>query len=453
MRTFTVKYVSNDKRTGHYVYRRRVPAALAEVIQKREFLKVLGRTEAEALSQYSRYNEHIEHLIALAKHGVVGLSEAQQRAQLIALFEEWGADPFGPGQSENERSWREVAAERLVGPHQNPRTGHYEGVPKSKEVMANALLGGMNKEAPEPTLRDAFEFYLEENKKPIPEQRKKQEQRLKRAEKNLIAVIGEDLRVSEITRAHARSWRKMRETQGVTTSTIRREKNDISAVINLANSELDAGSSNPFVGLKLAKATTSRLKERFPLPQEVIDGVYGELSKNKSLLQIWTLMDFTGARPGEIRMLKSDEIVLDCDVPHIEVRERDDRTLKTLWSVRKIPVIKGALTVCQELLKGAASNDYVFPKYASEGGLDRLSSALSRRVRKFTKDPKHVPYSLRHNMRDRMRRAEVSIEVSNAIDGRAYSSGEDASYGGEISLEQKQDALEKALTGYPRRPQ
>lgn len=448
MRTFTVKYVSNDKRTGRYVYRRRVPAALAEVIQKREFLKVLGRTECEALSQYGRYHEHIEHLIALAKHGVVGISETQQRAQLIALFEEWGADPYGPGRSENERTWREEAADKLVNPHQDPHTGRYKGVPKGKEAMADALLSGVPQEAPEPTLRDAFEFYLEENQKIIPEQRKKQEQRLKRAEKNLISVIGKDPKVSEITRAHARDWRDMRETQGVATSTIRREKNDISAVINLANSELDAGSNNPFAGLKLAKATKTRQEERSALPQGVIDGVYDVLGKHKALLQIWTLVDLTGARPGEIRMLKADEICLEHEVPHIVVQQRDDRTLKTLWSERKIPVIREALEVCQELLKGVEEGDYVFPKYASEGGLDRLSSALSRRVRKFTKDPKHVPYSLRHNMRDRMRRAEVYTETSNAIDGRAYSAGEDATYGGEISLEQKKDALERALNGY-----
>jgi hypothetical protein len=80
--------------------------------------------------------------------------------------------------------------------------------------------------------------------------------------------------------------------------------------------------------------------------------------------------------------------------------------------------------------------------------MDDLSKALNRRVRKLTKNPKHVTYSLRHNMKDRLRAAEIYPDTQQAIQGHAYAGGEAAYYGGPVSLQRKQEALEKALRGY-----
>ncbi|UWP90739.1 integrase [Aliiroseovarius crassostreae] len=453
MRNVTVKYLKQDKRTGSYVYRRRVPKILEEVVRKREFITVIGKSMNEAMMRYGAVHERIEHMVSLAKNGVSGLSPSEQSTRLAALLESWGADPNSRGRTDSEQTWREIAADRLIEKYQDPNTGEYVGVPENEGALASALLGGVDKQPQVVTVTDAFKFYLEEKSLPIPEQRKKQVQRFARAEKNLTFVLGGDRSVSAITRADARAWRDMREKQGVASSTIRRETNDIRAVINLANSELGAGESNPFNGLKLKASGVVRQKERLPLEPKTIEGVYTDLvasrSKDaKSLLQIWTMLDFTGARPSEIRMLTFSEIVVDAEVPHIVIREREDRTLKSGWSMRKVPLVGLALEVAQEVASGARGDDYAFPRFASAGGLDRLSQALSKRVRVYTKDPKHVPYSLRHNMKDRMRKAEVFPETAKAIEGHALSAGQDSSYGSEISLKQKQEALMKALEGY-----
>jgi hypothetical protein len=204
VRNVTVKYLTKDRKTGHYTYRRRVPDSLKRVTGKREFLKVLGRTEAEALTFYGPFHQRIEHMVALAERGVTTLSPAEQQKALAAMLQEWGADPHGPGRDHQERTWREEAAEAIVAPFQDDRTGEYVGVPADADAVASALLAGVPKTKPKSTVTDAFKFYLTEKAKRLPEQRVKQEQRFRRAEKALIAAMGGDKAVCDVTREDAR---------------------------------------------------------------------------------------------------------------------------------------------------------------------------------------------------------------------------------------------------------
>lgn len=448
MRNVTVKYLRQNKRTGSFEYRRRVPRVLEGLVKKREFLKVLGKTQGEAVMHYGREHERIEHMVSLAKHGVTGLSPLEQSTRLAALLESWGADPHSYGRDDNERTWREEAAAGLVDKYQDPLTGEYVGVPEEDGAIAGVLLTGVSKETPQVTVTDAFAAYLTEHSHKIPEQRKKQKQRFRRSEKNLLFILGGDKPLVEVNRTKARAWRNMRAKQ-VAPSTVRRERNDIGAVFSWAISELDgSGETNPFSGMKIAGAVESRQDQRLPLDQSVIDKVYKNLRPHKDLSQIWTLLDYTGARVGEIRMLLVSEIVIDDPVPHIVIQPRPDRTLKSKWSERKIPLVGAALVIAEALTKGRDGGEYAFRQYATKGGLDRLSQVLNRMIREYTDNPKHVAYSLRHNMKDRMRLAEVFPEKAKALEGHAFSAGQDGSYGSGYPLEQLREALEKALKGY-----
>lgn len=450
MRNVTVKYLRKNDRTGSFEYRRRVPKSLEKLVTKREFLKVLGKTQSEAVMRYGAEHEKIEHLVSLAKFGVTGLSPMEQSKKLAALLESWDADPHSAGRDDNERTWRGEAAAQLVDKYQDPASGEYVGVPEEDGLLASALLGGVSKETPQVTVTDAFAAYLEENALKIPEQHKKQRQRFARSEKNLIFVLGGDKPLHEVKRSDARRWRDMRLKQ-VAPATVRRERNDIGAVFSWAVSEMEgAGEVNPFKGMKLEAPKEGRRDQRLPLEQVVIDRVYEDLQPHKDLLHIWTLLDYTGARPSEVRMLLVSEIVPSGPVPHIIIQPRADNTLKSTWSERKIPLIGPALEVARELVEGKKGLEPAFPRYAVEGGQDRLSQTLNRRIREHTDNPKHVAYSLRHNMKDRMRLAEVFPEKAKAIEGHAFSAGQDGSYGGGYPLEQLEEALEKALKGYRR---
>jgi len=64
MRNVTVEYLQQVK-SGSYQYRRRIPKILQGRVKEREFIKVLGKTQKEALLRYGSYHEHVEHLISL----------------------------------------------------------------------------------------------------------------------------------------------------------------------------------------------------------------------------------------------------------------------------------------------------------------------------------------------------------------------------------------------------
>jgi hypothetical protein len=173
MRNVTVKHVRKNQRTGSFEYRRRVPVKLLEQVQKREFIKVLGKTESDALIAYGLYHRDVEHLISLSKHGVSGLTAQEQAERLVALLRSWGADPNSSGKNENERIWREEAAAKLIDEYQDPNTGEYVDVPEENSVTASALLPGVSKKINKVTVTDAFAAYLVEKAKPSPSKRRK----------------------------------------------------------------------------------------------------------------------------------------------------------------------------------------------------------------------------------------------------------------------------------------
>lgn len=65
MRNVTVKYLRKNDRTGSFEYRRRVPKSLEKLVKKREFLKVLGKTQSEAVTR-----RHHLHQSLGSNHGV-----------------------------------------------------------------------------------------------------------------------------------------------------------------------------------------------------------------------------------------------------------------------------------------------------------------------------------------------------------------------------------------------
>jgi hypothetical protein len=87
MGVIAVRYLKIDLRTGNRIYRRRVPKALAGQVPQTEFVKVLGRDDREAVTAYGPYHQRIEHMLALAKQGVAGLSPREQRERLKAMLE------------------------------------------------------------------------------------------------------------------------------------------------------------------------------------------------------------------------------------------------------------------------------------------------------------------------------------------------------------------------------
>ncbi len=440
----SMKHVQIDQ-NGNYRYRRRVPEYAKAFVGKREFVKVIGKTENDALSHYGQTHRHCNQLFALAREGVIDSSPQVQQERLEVLLRNMGADPHSSGLNDNEQIWRDVHADRILNKYKrNLETGRYIDVSKEDEASVGALLSGVSKEKPEPTITDAFKFYLKEHPMGDDFKRKKQEQRLGRVERWLLKTVREDKPLSKVNKSDARELRDARRESGVSVGTIKREFNDIRAVFNFARSELEVTMNNPFVGLLMPTEEEADREKIKPLDLDVIQGVYSDLQEWKVLLQIWTLLDLTGARLAEIAGLRRNEFILGDNIPHINIQPSAGRTLKTKWSRRTVPLVKEALNIAREIVSKGSPEDYAFGKYGPVKAHDNLGSALRKRIRKHTSDPKHVTHSLRHNMKDRLRDAEVFPETAKSIQGHALSKGQDASYGSGISLDKKLEALLKA---------
>jgi len=63
---FMTKYLKIDN-SGNRKYRRRVPGGLQSGLGKKEFVKLLGKTDDEAMKNYGPYHAHIEQLLVSTK--------------------------------------------------------------------------------------------------------------------------------------------------------------------------------------------------------------------------------------------------------------------------------------------------------------------------------------------------------------------------------------------------
>jgi len=117
----------------------------------------------------------------------------------------------------------------------------------------------------------------------------------------------------------------------------------------------------------------------------------------------------TGARPSEIINLRRDRIILDAEIPHIQVRP-DDRVLKTEWSYRDIPLVGVALEAMRRFPDG-------FPRYYDRG--DVFSATVNKYLEdhKLKESERHTLYSLRHGFKDRLREVETPDELKDELMG------------------------------------
>ena len=102
----------------------------------------------------------------------------------------------------------------------------------------------------------------------------------------------------------------------------------------------------------------------------------------------------------------------------------------------------------REALALSDNKHMLFPRYAREAGPDAVSQALMKHLRAITKDPRHVVYSLRHNMKDLLVAAGVPQRDENRILGHALGGLGDRVCGGEEArLKAVYEAMERALGG------
>ena len=111
-----------------------------------------------------------------------------------------------------------------------------------------------------------------------------------------------------------------------------------------------------------------------------------------------------------------DDIVLDADIQHVNVRPHPWRRLKTKGSERLVPLVGASLWAARRLQQHYRS--YAFPRYCNGHtcNANSASAALNKWLKpKATEEA--VVHSLPHSMRDRLRAVECPSDIIDQIGG------------------------------------
>jgi integrase len=257
--------------------------------------------------------------------------------------------------------------------------------------------------------------------------------------------------IQMIDRGAAYAFRDSLTAKGNAIGTIKRRIGTIKAILNHGEHRFDLPDwRNPFNKIKLPQDDdTAGEVKRDPLTLDDIRNVRDHQSgMNDDARDIWHLMMFTGAGPNEARGLQWGEVHLDDATPHFEVKPNGRRRLKVGERKRRIPLVGTALTMMRRRRESAieGSSD-VFPRYAHHPDANTLSATLGKPMRaaKVWRKSRKVPYSLRHSVKDWLRRGGQR-DLQLLIMGHGHGEGRAASgYGGDDLLDKQATYLRGAL--------
>lgn len=261
--------------------------------------------------------------------------------------------------------------------------------------------------------------------------------------KHIYGVTGGDIPLVDVTRDMARRYVKHR-SASVKTGTVERELKTIRAVINKVIAEKSLPIKNEFERLAIAnKGKDSKVREDFT-HAELKALLKGCIAKGDEIRTLILTVCLTGARPSEIAGLRREDVYLNDPIPHIDIVDYASRTLKTKTSRRKVPLIPLAQAWVASQLSSHADG-VLFPRYCDgvEVFGDAVSATTSKYIKSFAKNKSL--YSGRHTIKTLLDQADISEYTTESIGGWGKASIS-RGYGTGHSLQQKQDALIKALS-------
>lgn len=463
--------LKNVRRTanGGYEYRRRVPKDVADTINKREFKKVLGSTEAEALRQYPRIHAEVERQIASARRQE-GMRDAANQGDLggLALREvvEERVAALLAGSLDPD-AVRDIVADNLLaayprGDHDGDTEGEPVGVSEVDRLTVE-LLRNPTAPTPPPTLQDACALYIRDK---LDSEKEDEHRKAMQHQDRVFTLVKEALggmpALASLRRADAHKVRdhmlaqRKANGQPISPASVQRNLTLVRSVVNHALRELDLKGTvaNPFAELPVKGVgrgrgnETAEADKRLPLPADIRKSIREQLERgaNRELNLVWRLLEGTGCRVAEVSGLRVQDVTVDGDLPNIHVTGHEGRRLKGNSSIRHVPLVGDALEAAKEALELAGEAVLLFSRYGHQRGPDAASGALMKHVRTVTKDHRHSVHSLRHNMKDALIEAEIPTLEQNLILGHALGGIGERVYGGaQAKLRVTQRAMERAL--------
>lgn len=263
-------------------------------------------------------------------------------------------------------------------------------------------------------------------------------ERCRRYWSQFVGVTG-DIPFADLKRSHVRSYIDHRLTDGMATGTVRRELNQLRAIVQTCITETEANRSNPFRSVSIQNEGKDAKDKKVPSDTELRE-ITAKFMDDPSPTALIILMQLeTGTRVGEISGLKLADVVLDHETPHIDLKDNEWRTLKNDSSERSVPLVGVALHAARQAVAShLGKHEWLFPNYAKPRGNDSASAAVNKRLRPWGL----TSHCFRHAMTDRLKNADVTQDVRDEIKG--HGSGKmDAYYGKGRALRKKQENMLK----------
>lgn len=259
-----------------------------------------------------------------------------------------------------------------------------------------------------------------------------------KAVNNFISVVG-DKELKDVTKSDINKfrgwWIDKVNNEGKDPDSANKDFIHLKGILELVSDHEGSGldTSALFKKIKLKKAIK---QTRLPFTSEQIV----TLLNNPTLLKMGSdrrkllmIVAETGTRPSEIIGLLPEDINLDVPIPHIIIKNRKDKMLKTPHSERAIPLVGYALEALQNCQKD-------FSKYRTKP--DSFTNAISKFLRENNLLPsmRHTVYSLRHSFQDRILSVNAPDRVQAELMGHKFTRPK---YGNGASLEQKREWMDK----------
>ncbi len=254
---------------------------------------------------------------------------------------------------------------------------------------------------------------------------------------NFIAIVG-DKPVSKITRndtvAFRDWWIDRIKEKNMNAGTANKDLIHLKGVLEAVSEHYQCGLNISHLFKKLMMET--RFKQtRLPFTSPQIVALLSSprlLKMNSEARWFLHAAAETGARPSEIVGLLPEDIILNDPIPHIWIRDRKGRPLKTKHSERQIPLVGYALDAFKAMPNG-------FPKYRDR--TDNLTAAVNKFLRgnKLLPSEQHSIYSLRHSFQDRILSVNAPDRIQAELMGHKFNRPK---YGDGGSLQQKLDYMQ-----------
>lgn len=413
------------QRGGVWRFRRRVPADLAALDPRKEVKRSTRKRDlAEAIVVAARINAELEAYWA-------ALSAGQPAAQAEGAAQFDAAVKLARTLGLSYRPAVDIAQGDIGEIVRRLKLLEAKGLGEAPAAAAAALGGAVK---PRLTVSKLFAAYEEHARdklvgKSADQVRKWRNPRL-RAAANLASVIGDKV-ITEITRDDAlelRAWWLDRVIEeGYDPGSGNKDLGHLATMIGALDTAWRLGIDNPFANLRLAGERHNPRQPYAPdvVREHILSG-RGLGSLNADARAIVMMVAATGMRPSEVATLTAPRIVLQANIPHVQVRG-DDRQLKSRAAERDMPLVGVALEVMREHADG-------FPRYRAVP--DSFSAVANKALGAagLRPTPGHTVYSLRHTFKDRLIALEAPPRVQDALMGHAVGEIE---YGAGPSLEQR----------------